>query len=230
MLTRLFLYAALSGLIGSSAAIATPAVKTIQQQQLDSAGEAGDHDMVKRILPTAESETEQAETEQEADPEPVPPSESTPKSGMTAERLGQIARLIDANAKANGNSWQFSFQDRRLYLVYDVPADRMRLMSPIIEASELTDTLMYRMLQANYDAVLDPRYAIAKGVVWSVFIHPLAALSNEQLASAIAQVHTAAETFGTSYTSGGLVFGGGDSQGHHRRLLEQVKKILNPTT
>ena len=182
---------------------------------------------------TTQSKAEPAAPEDEAVPseEAIKPAQTPePAVKMTTERIGQIVQLIDPNASAQGNSWQFNYQDRSLYLIYDVAADRMRLMSPIIEASELTETLMYRMLQANYDAVLDPRYVIARGVVWCAFIHPLSALSDEQLASAIIQVHTGATTFGTSFTSGGIVFGGGDSQQHHQRLLDQLKEILNPTT
>ncbi|MCG8464815.1 MAG: type III secretion system chaperone [Xanthomonadales bacterium] len=170
-------------------------------------------------------------------PEENNSDESTPSAddasmlkAMTAERLGEIIQLIDANAVAQGNSWRFQFQERPLFLVYDKEADRMRLMSPIAEAEQLDEDLLYRMLQANYDAVLDPRYAIARGIVWSAFIHPLSPLSDEQFASAVVQVFTAAETFGTSFSSGGIVFGGGDSQEQHRRLLESLQDLLNPTT
>lgn len=149
---------------------------------------------------------------------------------MTAERLGRLVRLIDQNAVQQANSWQFQFQQRPMFLVYDEKADRMRLLTPIVESAQLDADLMLRMLQANYDAVLDPRYAVAKEIVWSVYIHPLSPLDESQLASAVVQVHTAAATFGTSFSSGALVFGGGDSQEHHRRLLESLRELLNPTT
>ena len=83
---------------------------------------------------------------------------------------------------------------------------------------------MERMLQANYDAVLDARYAIANDIVWSTFIHPLTSLTEDDFISALAQTVTAAETFGTSYTSGAVVFGGGDSSGIHEDLLEELQE------
>jgi len=89
---------------------------------------------------------------------------------------------------------------------------------------------MYRMLQANYDSALDARYATAQGLIWSVFVHPLSSLAEEFLASAIGQVHTAAETFGTTFSSGELIYGGGDSQEQLEELQEALERMLNPTT
>lgn len=174
-----------------------------------------------------EADAPQHSEDENASPKPPDASQS---GDMSAERLGDIIQLIDPDAVAQGNSWQFQFQERPLFLVYDNSADRMRLMSPVAEAEQLDEALLYRMLQANYDAVLDPRYAIARGIVWSAFIHPLSSLRDEQFASAVVQVFTAAETFGTSFSSGGIVFGGGDSQEQHRRLLESLRKLLNPST
>lgn len=79
------------------------------------------------------------------------------------------------------------------------------------------------MLQANFDAILDARYAIANDLVWAVFIHPLSSLTEDDFISGIAQTVTAAETFGTTYSSGALVFGGGDSNARHENLLKQLE-------
>jgi len=38
-------------------------------------------------------------------------------------------------------------------------------------------------MQANFDSALDARYAIAKGKLWSAFIHPLSELNEEQFFS-----------------------------------------------
>ena len=83
-----------------------------------------------------------------------------------------------------------------------------------------------RMLQANFDAVLDSRYAVAGGNVWSVFIHRLSSLTSEDLISGVAQTAVAADTFGTSFTSGAVVFGGGDSSGIHRDLEERLRQAI----
>ncbi len=169
----------------------------------------------------------------EAAPPAVPPAETAPPpaSGpMTAERLGELVRRADPEAEQEGNGWRFSFQERPMILVSDPAADRMRIMTPIAHTDVLSDDLMYRMLQANYDAVLDSRYAVANGIVWSAFIHPLSPLDDEQFASAVVQVYFAAATFGTTFTSGLFMFGGGDSDEENRKLIEELQKRLQPTT
>ncbi len=54
--------------------------------------------------------------------------------------------------------------------------------------------------------MLDAKYAISDEILWAVFIHPLKELSDKQISSAIKQVYSSAITFGTSYSSGNLVF------------------------
>jgi len=162
----------------------------------------------------------QAETEAER-------SASAPMSG---ERLAELIGHLDPAAVTESNSVQFSIGERTHFAVWDSAANRMRLMSPVAEVGMLSEALMFRMLQANYDSALDARYATAQGVVWSVFIHPLSSLDEEFLISAIRQVHIAAETFGSTFSSGELIYGGGDSQEQLEELEEALDRLLNPTT
>ncbi|MEM8636460.1 MAG: type III secretion system chaperone [Pseudomonadota bacterium] len=146
---------------------------------------------------------------------------------MTGERLGAVIQQIDANAIARGNGYIFRVGERDMMTVFDENADRMRVISPIISAEDLPPELLERMLQANYDAVLDARYAIANGQVWAVFIHPLSSLTDDQLLSGIAQTAIAVETFGTTFTSGIVTFGGGDSQGIYEDLQRRLEEFRN---
>jgi len=167
---------------------------------------------------------------------PAQPSQETPAApqverlpgDMTLAGLVELVLRIDPEAKANGSATQFRVQDRTLILVGDENAGRMRIMTPIARTDALDGEIVQRMLQANFDAVLDARYAVANGIVWSVFIHPLPPMDEAQLANAIAQVYVAAASFGTTYTSGAMVYGGGDSNEEHRRLLEAIKKQIAP--
>ena len=79
-----------------------------------------------------------------------------------------------------------------------------------------------RMMQANFDTALDARYAVAKGQLWAVFIHPLSPLKKDQLISSLGQTVNIARTYGTLYTGGALQFGGGDSPGIQRQLIEEL--------
>lgn len=145
---------------------------------------------------------------------------------MTPERLELLVKRVDREAERMGNGFVFQVQERTLRIVYDERADRMRIITPIIPASELPEGLLTRMLQANFDSVLDSRYAIGSGNVWSVFIHRLSSLTDEDLLSGIAQTAVAAETFGTSFSSGAIVFGGGDSSDLTRRLQERLQQAI----
>ena len=157
-------------------------------------------------------------------------SETSPDNGpqpsdMTGEALKAIIMEFDKKAELNDTSAIFTINDRQVMLAFDENAGRMRLLSPIVPSELLTDDLKTRLLQANYDAVLDVRYAIANGLLWSVFIHPLPSLTEDDFISAIAQTITAAETFGTSFTSGTIVFGGGDSGALHDDLLKRLEEL-----
>jgi hypothetical protein len=98
-----------------------------------------------------------------------------------------------------------------VYVVTDEAADRMRIIVQIAPASQLTQEDLYRMMQANFDTALDARYAIAREVLWAAFIHPLSPLTDDAFRAGFQQAVTLAETYGTSYSSGGLRFQGGDT-------------------
>ena len=160
----------------------------------------------------------------------TPDSEGNQASAMTGEILAEIIQRLDAEAVVTGNSVVFKITEREMMMVYDDRANRMRLISPIIQVAALPEGVMERMLQANYDAVLDARYALANDLVWSVFIHPLASLTEDDFISALAQTVTAAESFGTTYSSGAVVFGGGDTSDIHEGLLEELEKAQKSRT
>ncbi len=153
-----------------------------------------------------------------------PPSVQSRPGFTTLAALFDLVRKIDAEAQIRGNVAEFRVEGRQLILVGDEAAGRMRIMTPIAQADALEAAVLHRMLQANFDAVLDSRYAIANGLVWSVFIHPLPPMDEAQFANAVGQVYIAADTFGTTYSSGAFVYGNGDSNEMHERLLEELRK------
>lgn len=162
-------------------------------------------------------ETEAPETQE-------PPQESAP-SAMNTDKLHALIMKINPEATRDQNMWQFQLAGRAVYIVADPAADRMRVMSPIAQTGTLPVELYERMLQANFDSALDARYAVAQNLVWSVFIHPLSSLTERDLLSGTAQTVTAAINFGTSFSSGATVYGGGDSNGIiGRELLEELLK------
>ncbi|MFK8017012.1 MAG: type III secretion system chaperone [Gammaproteobacteria bacterium] len=139
--------------------------------------------------------------------------------GMTVERLTAIIALIDEDLRVEGNVVEFAVEGYALVMVFDVAANRMRLMSPIAKTEELPEGELLRLMQANFDSALDARYAIAQGALWGLFVHPLSELSEEQFVTAIGQTVNVVATFGDGYSSGVFMFGGGDSGAIERRKL-----------
>ena len=139
---------------------------------------------------------------------------------MTADRIGAILGGIDEATIRQGNVYFLTLEERSVQVVTDPNSDRMRILVPITPVDNVAPELMKRLLQANFDTVLDARYAFARDIVWSTYIHPLSVLSDEQFIDGLAQTVTAALTFGDSFSSGALSFGGGDSV----QLLQDLKK------
>lgn len=143
---------------------------------------------------------------------------------MTYERLGRIIFALDKEAEPRGDMFEMRVAGQVAIVVTDRLADRMRVMVPIREAQGLSEADLRRMMQANFDTALDARYAVANGILWSAFIHPLSPLEKDQFISGLAQTVIAAETYGTFYTGGGVQFGEGDSNALQQQLLEELLK------
>lgn len=151
---------------------------------------------------------------------PVPAAEPS----MTLLRMGQIIRAIDPEAVPSGNMIELTIDDIPVIVIADPVANRMRAMVPIRSAAGLTSQELMRLMQANFDTALDARYAVARGRLWGVFIHPLGPLEKDQLISALIQTVNVARTYGQTYSGGAQVFGGGDSNGIYQELFEELQQ------
>ena len=139
-------------------------------------------------------------------------SPPTPDS-MDNEQLENLLRRFDPDLKGETGQWLVTVNEFTAQIITDENANRMRIIIPLLQTEDLTQTELYRLLQANFESALDARYAIAQGLVWSTFIHPLSSLTEEELISAMAQTFNAAVTYGTTYSSGLFHFRGGDNRG-----------------
>ncbi|WP_324751560.1 hypothetical protein [Roseovarius sp. Pro17] len=141
---------------------------------------------------------------------------------MSIDRLGQILHALDPQAVRQGHGWRLRIGAQVVLVVADTDAGRLRAMVPVRITAGLDADDLARMLQANFDSALDGRYAIAQGLVWSVFVHPLEGLDKAHLISGLAQVVTLARSYGTDYSSGELRFGGGDGPASGGALIEEL--------
>ena len=100
------------------------------------------------------------------------------------------------------------YKDRLLICITDENANRMRIISPIVERDKLDEELILNSLVANFHTALDVKYAISDEILWSVFAHPLKELREYQVEDAISQVYYANLTFGVTFSSTTLTFPG----------------------
>ncbi len=169
-----------------------------------------------------------AKAQQQSDPQPEapraaprtdPPGEGT----MTLARLTEIVARLDGEAQIRPNGAEFTVEEVSVLLVADPVHNRMRLLAPIKPADDLSEAELRRLAQANFDTALDARYAVARGILWATYIHPLSELHDRQFVAAVGQTVNAAKSYGTTYSSGLLSYRGGDSGALiQRELIDEL--------
>ncbi len=122
-------------------------------------------------------------------------------------RVSEQVERIPGSEDTPGR-WKMVYMQRELFVITDEAANRMRVMTPIIEEENLDSEDMKVLLEANFDRALDAKYSLYQGFLWSSFTHPMQELTVEQFKDAIKQVATLADRYGDTYSSTDLVFGG----------------------
>lgn len=159
----------------------------------------------------------------------TPGDESAPDTTMNNQRLQRLIEQLADDIEGRPGYWRFELEGFQASVITDEEADRMRIIVPVARMEDVDADRLYRVLQANFDSALDARYSIARGVLWSAFLHPLASLSDHRFIGGLAQTVNLAATYGTSYSSGALVFSQGDSQEqqdrHYQQIIERENSI-----
>lgn len=158
--------------------------------------------------------------------EPSAEDETVPAK-MTNQRLEALISRVTKDVEGQSGYWQFELEGYRTMVITDEKADRMRIIVPIAEMKAVDSEQLHRMLQANFDSALDARYSIAKGLLWSAFIHPLSTLTDHQFIDGLAQSVNLAATYGTTYSSGALIFSQGDSKGEQNKYYKSIIELEN---
>ncbi len=136
------------------------------------------------------------------------PAQEKPVARMTQQALHEIIAATGQDVRAEGNLVAFKLRDVPILCVSDPNADRMRFVAPVKRIQDAAPEEVVAALQANFHSALDVRYALSNDMIVVAFLHPLSPLTREQVVSAIAQVASARETFGSTYSSGALTFRG----------------------
>ncbi len=127
---------------------------------------------------------------------------------MTPSKLGTMLEKISDSIVSQKTQWRFIIKNVPFITIADSTHNRMRIMSPVVESGKLSEELKTASLMANFHTALDVKYAISDNVLWSVFIHPLNELTEDQVLDAVSQVYYAKVNFGTTFSSTSLVFPG----------------------
>lgn len=141
---------------------------------------------------------------------------------MDMDMMETVIAKIDPDYQREDSVIVFTYSQLDVTLVTDETADRMRIVIPIAETTGMNGEVLQRLMQANFDSALDARYAIGQGILWSTFLHRLSSLTVEDFLSGIGQSINIVKTFGTTFSSGEMTFGGGDSNEIHRELIDEL--------
>ncbi len=121
-----------------------------------------------------------------------------------------LKRLINhwtQDVEGQPGQWALEIRDTPIFVLANEQHNRMRIMSPIGDATRLEEAAQRKMLEANFDRALDARYAIWQNKIWSVFLHPLAELSEQEFHRGVEQVIQLRKNYSTTYSSSALIFG-----------------------
>lgn len=125
---------------------------------------------------------------------------------MNNEKLQSILYTVSDTLAGQPGQWQLLIDDVQMFCLTDELHNRMRIISPIADVSEVGEEELMKCMEANFHSALDVRYSVSEGVIWVAYIHPLKELTKEQVIDAMKQVYSGALTFGTTYTSSHLSF------------------------
>lgn len=142
---------------------------------------------------------------------------------MDNQKLDTIYKTVSDSIQGNIGGWQFYIKQTPLISITDENHNRMRIISPIADSNTLNEELIKACLVANFHTALDVKYAVSDGVLWSVFIHPLKELSEDQVKDAVSQVYYANINFGTTFASTSLTFPGNISDKKEKEIDDKPK-------
>lgn len=99
-------------------------------------------------------------------------------NSLLTNRFGNALKIVD------GDSYQIDTPDYRLLIILSAQQSWLRMLVPIAPAAEAM-TFVEEFLSANFDATLETRYALDRGVLWGVWQHSAAGLTAEDFNTAI---------------------------------------------
>ena len=128
-------------------------------------------------------------------------------SGSTNNRRLQIMLSRTVNKiQGQTGAWEVQYGNVPMMVMTSEQHDRMRIVAVVGDETLVKEADFSFLMQANFDRALDTRYALFKGKLWAVYLHPLSTLTETELMSALRQIVNLTKTYGTTYSSSPLQF------------------------
>jgi hypothetical protein len=104
---------------------------------------------------------------------------------MTIDEMAVILQqLFGDQVQSADGTWQIELPQFRLLVLLSEDHSWVRVLVPIVTASDAAPFLE-QLMAANFDYTLEARYALHQDVLWGVFQHSLAGLTQEDFTVAI---------------------------------------------
>ena len=118
-----------------------------------------------------------------------------------------LSHSVDTIQGQNG-AWEIQYENVPMMVMTSEQHNRMRILTMVGDETLVAKADFPFLMQANFDRALDARYALYKGKLWAVYLHPLSSLTESELQSTLMQVANLTKTYGTTYSSSPLQFQG----------------------
>ena len=98
---------------------------------------------------------------------------------MTVDRMNSLIEAIDGLVvRKSDGYWNLKIDGVPVLVIADAGHDRMRILVGIVKVEKLDLEVYLHLMLTNFTSALDARYAVARGVLWSVFLHSLGSLTD----------------------------------------------------
>lgn len=122
-------------------------------------------------------------------------------------RDSELTDAVERHADGPSVRWVFRAGRFPVLIQTQEEANRMRTVVFIADADQLNEDFLRIALEANYRSALDARYAISEGNLVAAFIQPFRELTLTQFILGLYQTINCAETCGSTFTGGTMIFG-----------------------
>ena len=106
---------------------------------------------------------------------------------MQIQQIAPILQEIfpqDTVETNNDENWQINNEKVRLLVILSEDKSWLRVLTPIASIME-AQSLLIPLMEANFDATQEVRYALGQNVLWGVFHHNFATLTEEDFVNVV---------------------------------------------